>query len=163
MSENRTTNVTELVMSRPSPFLVQFGLLLFLQVPSIACFLFILCNLLFVRRYRPPVHRVVNHVLLCSVVCDFLICTTELPVTLTYLFRGIVTPASDTFCLVWFFYAYAIFGVSLFLLTWNSVERYLLVFHGQLMREHLLIKHYLPYTAVCWLSNYVVCRCGIHI
>ena len=136
--------MTDIADTIPSPYPIQFGILLALQVPSIACSVFILYNLFFVAQHRVIVRNIVNHVLLCSVICDFMICTTELPITLVYLFRGVVTPATDTFCLAWFFYDYTIFAISLFLMGWNSIERFLLVFHKPFIQRHLLIKHYLP-------------------
>jgi hypothetical protein len=74
----------------------------------------------------------------------FFFVVTELPISLVYLFRGVVTPATDTFCLAWFFYDYTIFAISLFLLAWNSVERYFLVFHEPFIQRHHLIRHYVP-------------------
>ncbi|CAF2138037.1 unnamed protein product [Rotaria magnacalcarata] len=144
MSENNTTNTTESMIISPSTYPVQFGILLSLQIPSALCFLFIFFNLCFVPRHRLLVHRLINHAVLCLVVNDFLICTTELPFTLVLLYRGVTAFINNTFCLVWFFYGYTTSTVSLFLLAWISVERYFLVFHKVFLKRHLFIGHYLP-------------------
>jgi hypothetical protein len=144
MSDNETTNVTEIVDILPSSYAIQFGIFLAVKVPSVACSLFVLYNVFFVAQYRPLVHEIVNHVLFCSVICDFFLCITELSITLVYLFRGVATPATDSFCLACFFYDYTIFAISLFLLAWNSVERYFLVFHKPFIQRHRLTRHYVP-------------------
>ncbi|CAM4971748.1 unnamed protein product [Rotaria socialis] len=144
MSENKTTTTMESMIIPRSTYRVQFGIIVSLQIPSVLCSLFIFFNLCFVPRHRLLVYSLANHVLLCLVVNDFLICTTELPFTLILLYRGVTAFINNIFCLAWFFYGCVIFTTSLFLLAWISVERYLLVFHKVFFKRHLFIGHYLP-------------------
>lgn len=104
----------------------------------------------------------VNHALLCLVVNDFFICTIELPFTLVLLYRGVIHSLTIHFVSSGSSMVLVPLPISLFLLAWISVERYLLVFHEAFRTLHLFIGHYLS-LLLCIVYPIMLCRRFIHL
>jgi hypothetical protein len=60
---------------------------------------------------------------------NFILITTELPISLVYSYRGYVQPQNDQFCSFGVAYNYGLYDVGLFLMDFGSIERYFLIFH----------------------------------
>ena len=78
---------------------------------------------------------------MCLLICNFLITTIELPITLVYLHFGHLNPTSFSLCLFWIFANYLLFPASFWIMAVASVQRYFLIFHKHLMNTRL--KHYI--------------------
>ncbi|UJR20153.1 hypothetical protein I4U23_023285 [Adineta vaga] len=133
--EDSTSSSLETPFSRS----VKFTFLLICQVASVLCSLIIFSSFARLRELRAKQH---NHVVICLLICNFLIVAMELPVTLTYLHFDQLVPASNRICLYWMFANYFLFTSSLWVMGIASIQRYILIFHAQLMNSHL--KHYTP-------------------
>ncbi|CAF1365789.1 unnamed protein product, partial [Didymodactylos carnosus] len=79
-------------------------------------------------------------------------CATELPITLKFLHTGSVLLVStesqksaDNFCLFWIAYNFTLNVTGLFLITYATIERYLLIFHKTIFSKkiNLFLFHYL--------------------
>ncbi|CAF1205843.1 unnamed protein product [Didymodactylos carnosus] len=96
---------------------------------------------------RKSLKKLHNHVIIAMLIINFIITSTELPITLSFLHHGIVFPATDGFCKFWTFYNFSLQVTSEFLMTFASIERHLLVFHLHLVngtRLRRIILHYIP-------------------
>ncbi|CAF0925519.1 unnamed protein product, partial [Didymodactylos carnosus] len=80
-------------------------------------------------------------------------CTTELPITLKFLHTGSVFHVpieslqfADNFCLFWLVYNYILNVTGLFLITYTTIERYLLIFYRTMFikKMNLFLFHYVP-------------------
>ena len=71
-----------------------------------------------------------------------LIVTIELSVTLYFLQKG--TIHYEKYCGPWITLNYSLFQLSIFLITWTSIERYLFIYHEILMNRHFILLHYFP-------------------
>ena len=70
----------------------------------------------------------------------------ELSFTLFFLHGG--TIYSQTRCSAWIVVNFSLIQLSIFLMAWTSIERYLFIHHNQLIRRHLIALHYGPIVAV---------------
>lgn len=98
--------------------LIHFILLLICLIPSFIFFLLVFFFLFKSQEINSK--RRHNHVIL---LCNFILITTELPITLVYSYQGYVQPQNDQFCSFWVAYNY-----GLFLMAFASIERYFLIF-----------------------------------
>ena len=121
---------------------IWFIILSICLIPSAACFLLIFVCLF--KRREINDHRLNNHVILVLLGCNFVLITTELPITLAYSYHGHVQPRNEQFCLFWIAFNYGISVVGLYLMAFASVERYFLIFHEHFIRRWRFIVHYPP-------------------
>lgn len=75
-------------------------------------------------------------------ICNFLITSMELPITLVYLHFGQLIPSSYSLCLFWIFINYLLFPASAWIMAIASIQRYIFIFHKHLMNSSF--KHYIP-------------------
>jgi hypothetical protein len=66
----------------------------------------------------------------------------ELPITLYFLFGGTIYSASR--CSGWIVLNYSFVQLSIFLMAWTSIERYLFIYHNHLIKQHFILLHYIP-------------------
>ena len=130
-------------LETPTTRALKFVVFLLLDIPSVLCSLFIFFCFLREQQLR----RWQNHAFVSLTICNFLITTAELPITLTFFRTGRVQLGSASFCFYWIFANYTLNGVSLYLMTAASVERYILIFwsrqlHRTVVRRRLV--HYVP-------------------
>jgi hypothetical protein len=76
-----------------------------------------------------------------------LIVAIELSITLYFLHEG--TIHSESRCSGWITTNYTLFQLSIFLMTWTSIERYLFVHHERLIVRHFILLHYVPIVLLC--------------
>ena len=122
---------------------LKFGVLLAFEIPSLLCSLFIF--FCFVRERELRMWQ--NHSFILISVCNFLMATIELPVTLSFFRTGHAPANTAAFCFYWIFANYTLTGVSLYLMAVASMERYILIFwtrhlHSTILRRQLV--HYFP-------------------
>lgn len=114
-------------------------------VPSLLCD--ILVFVYFIRRWREEIVRVPqNHVIFLLLFSSFLQKTTDIQFHLYYLRWNTVPVNTDMFCAMWAWINYALFTVSIHLVTWCCIERHLFVFKSTMMKKRLslLFLHYIP-------------------
>ena len=66
----------------------------------------------------------------------------ELSFTLYFLYNG--TIYSDSKCTAWIAVDYILFSWSIYAMFWTSLERYLFIYHQQLVKRHPIALHYGP-------------------
>jgi hypothetical protein len=79
---------------------------------------------------------------ICLLICNFLIISIDLPITLSQIYFGRLHPSSPSFCLFWIFVSYFLFPSSSWIMAVVCVQRYLLIFHRHLMNNRFV--HYAP-------------------
>ena len=125
----------------------QFWILLIIEIPSLACTLFLLYHLLRDRRLRRALN---NHVIIILLVLTLVIVLIDNPL---YIDVNRLDGNHNSFtmvpsiCLLWWLLEYGFFGSITVFLAWGSFERHILVFHQrQLLRtaRQRFVIHYLP-------------------
>jgi len=88
---------------------------------------------------------------------------TELPITLIYLENGAVY--SERICTGWIVLNYSLFLLSITLMAWASVERYLFIHHEPMITGHYILLHYVPvgclllYCPLFYLGTVLLYKC----
>ena len=75
-------------------------------------------------------------------IVNTLIIAVEMPFTLYFLHRG--TMHSENICAGWITLNYSLYQLSIFLMIWTSIERYLFIYHEQFILRHIILFHYGP-------------------
>ena len=129
------------------PIVVQFWTILLLEIPSLACTIFLLYHLLHSRRLRQGMH---NHVIIILLVLTLGIEIFDNPLYIDAHRFGDTRNSfamRPSICLMWWFFDYGAYGAITVFLTWGSFSRHILVFHQrQLLRtaRQRFFIHYLP-------------------
>lgn len=98
-------------------------------IPSILCSIFTLSKLLLNRRLRSTLYHHTTMILLTiSLIDSFL----SHPFTLNYLRTGLVMPFNNQLCISWNFFNALSATAIYWTITWNSIQRYLLIFYSSL-------------------------------
>ncbi|CAF1563803.1 unnamed protein product [Adineta steineri] len=118
---------------------IKFNILISCQIPSVLCNLVIFYYFIRLRELQAKRH---HHVVICLLICNFLIITVELPITLIYLYHGELIPSSYSLCLYWVYIKSLLFPSNAWIMAIASVQRYIFIFHKHWMNSYL--KHYLP-------------------
>ncbi|CAF1256308.1 unnamed protein product [Adineta ricciae] len=141
MAKSIATNDTIGSSALETPFTrrVKFSFLITCQVPSALCSLTIFYYFIRLSELRAKKH---NHAIICLLFCNFLVVTVELPITLVYLYFGQLTPAVYSLCIYWVFVNFFPYTTSFWMMAVTSIQRYLFIFHRNLVNSHL--KHYTP-------------------
>ena len=141
-----TISVQEATSIIPSDS-VQFWSILLLEIPSLACTLFLLYHLLRDRHLWQALH---NHVIIILLVLTLGIEIFDNPL---YIDASRIDGSHNSFtmvpsiCLMWWLFDYGAYGAITVFLAWGSIERHILVFHPrQLLRtaRQRFFVHYLP-------------------
>ena len=122
------TNSELLVSSEPKVYRdTKFFSFVLLEGPSI----WISINILYkFCRHRQHRSRLSNHFIIALIVVSLMDTTIEMPIVLHYLRLGRVEPSKYGLCLFWFWLCYSLQNVNVFLMTWTSIERHILIFHS---------------------------------
>ena len=147
---NNSTNSTLSIITYSRPLISvdkQFWLLLFSNILSILCCLFVLFHLLSDRILRRALH---NHaiiiVLFLTLICEL----TDIPWLLFFYRWGVVWQNTPTFCLIWKYIDIAVYVATSKLVAWASIERYILIFHDKWVstKKKRLFVHYIPLISI---------------
>ncbi|CAF1320036.1 unnamed protein product [Rotaria sordida] len=134
---------------------IKFYILVILQGPSLFCTLFILRYF----RWRHLQTQIYGFLLIVNAV----ILGCELPITLYYLYEGSIYFESR--CSAWITLNYSLFQLSIFLMTWISIQRYLFIYHEQFILRHMILFHYGPviffylYCPLLYIGIVVLYKC----
>jgi len=122
---------------------IKFWILLSLQLVSVPCFLYIFYRFPYKKQNRQTIH---HHVILLLLIISFLFVTIALSLTLAYMYRSEVYPATETFCTLWNWLHYSINIINLFLMGFASLERNWLIFYPKLVSSKggRFLFHYCP-------------------
>ena len=126
------------------PFQVRFGLFFVSFILSLACYCFVLYHFIFNKVLRQALS---NHTVIVLLFVNIVYELVGIPLFLNYFYHsGEVVPHSPTLCLIWLFIDEGLFSVSLVLVAWASVERYILIFHNGWVAtwKNQLVFHYCP-------------------
>ena len=122
---------------------VKFGVLLFIQVPSMITSLLIFWFFATHRRLlREPRHQA----LFLLLAINFLQLTFDLPMPMHFYRIGYIAPATPAYCTWWTFFEYNLEVTTAMLMATNSIQRHILIFHEHLLRIPWTCSliHYLP-------------------
>lgn len=139
INNNSNSKLSDEEMSIKSSII--FSIYLILCILSIICSLFIISQFILKRTLIKKIH---NHIILAVVICSFMQVIFELPIVLAFFRNNVVLVQSDAFCTFWCYVDYVFNVVILMLICYGSIERYLLIFHNQFIKRHLILLHYLP-------------------
>jgi hypothetical protein len=125
--------------------ILEFRLLLVVEILSSICTLLILCYIVCDGR-TTVIKAVHNHALLLIIVLSFCYIALDLPFTINSYRLGYDVFRSVAFCRWWYWVDYTLVGLSLLVTAVASLQRYILVFKGDLLRQHRTrwLLHYLP-------------------
>ena len=134
------------ILAHPShliPGQVQAGILLFIAPLAAVCNLFLLYHLLTDRHLRKQLH---NHIIIAILFASLQFTLIHVPFSLNLFLTGSVWPRSVIACSIWRFTAYLGCNANDVLLAWATIERHILIYHSQVVRQYWyrLILHYIP-------------------
>lgn len=139
------------------PRAVRFWLLLFCDLPSIACSCLILCHLLRDRGLRKALH---NHVIILLLMLGLTTQLIEIPFYLAFIGNsGEVKPSIPSTCLIWWFVSFGMYNGGTILMAWASIERHILVFKSLwvMTKRGRFFAHYLPlFLLLCYIFIYYI-------
>ena len=107
--------------------------------------------------------RLVGQTLGILLIINVLLILTELPFTLSFLYRGSLSYKS--LCPVWILINYTLFILSIILIAWTAIERYLFIYHDHFMKRHRFLVHYAPiglfivYTPMFYVGLVIIYPC----
>ena len=130
-----------------------------LEIPSVLISIYILYKFFSSRQNRS---RLNNHFIIALIILSFIETTSELPIALQYLHLGHVYPSKYNFCLFWIWYNFSLQTTNLFLMTWTSIQRHILIFHSNWIQTRIgkLKWHYIPLIfCVTYISNILFFMC----
>ena len=128
--------------------LTRFVILLSCLIPSFICYLLVFFFLFKMKQITTQ--HLHHHFIFALLVCNFILITTELPITLVFSYHGEAPVQSDRFCSFWMAYNYGLYDIGLFLMAFGSIERYFLIFHEGSVRRWRHIVHY-PLLLFCFI------------
>ena len=85
-----------------------------------------------------------NHTIFLILVFSFLQASIEHPILFAYWHHDQASIQTDAFCKFWATLEFYFNGTILMLLSFASLQRYLFIFHRNLVLRHPLLLHYLP-------------------
>ncbi|CAF3423582.1 unnamed protein product [Rotaria socialis] len=127
-------NTTDILVASSLERRIKFFILITLQTPSFCCTLFILRHFSW-RHLQTQIYGFL-------LIPNALILGAELSITLYYLYEG--TIYFESRCSPWITLNYTLFQLSIFLMTWISIQRYLFIYHEQFIQRHMILLHYGP-------------------
>jgi hypothetical protein len=128
-----STNETDSIMNYSLAYPVKFVVLLTLQIPSILVSLVIFIYFAQNRNARVTEH---NHSILVLLLINFIQVVTDLPMPMNFFrLNGIVQPATSAYCTWWIWYEFSLNTTNGLLMAWISIERHLLIFHSNFIRN----------------------------
>ncbi len=82
---------------------------------------------------------------------DFFQLIFDLPVAISFYYRGKLWPESNAFCVWWVWLSFSCDIGALLLMVWIAIERHLLIFHSQAMFQGRWIKwiFHVPPLIIC--------------
>ena len=139
---NETIIHIDLVPSR----VVQFWTYLIVEIPSLACLIYLLYQFLSNKKLRHALH---NHVIIILLFLCLLVEIIDNPLYLDAFLHGgrsSFSP-SPTVCLIWWLVDYGVYSSLTVFLAWASFERNMLIFYRHRCfgtRRRRLLFHYIP-------------------
>ena len=138
----------------PRSRIVIFGLLTALLIPSFLCFTYLFYQ--FARRQELR-RKPSNLIIICLLIVNFVQAITELLMTLSFLKLDHAAITSDWFCQLWMLFEPSFSFGGLWLMAVGSVERYLFIFHGNVLKRYPFMLRYLP---IAWCFLQPACLTG---
>jgi hypothetical protein len=122
--------------------MARFWILVVCQILSVLCYILVFFCLLKSRELNKQ--HLHNHAIVAILIVYFFLIVIELPITLSFAYRGYVWPQSFSFCSFWIGCNYSLFTIGSQLMAFASIERYFLIFHEHFIRSWRHFIHYPP-------------------
>ncbi|CAF1079934.1 unnamed protein product [Adineta steineri] len=136
----------------------RFWILVFFEIPSIFCSIFLLYNLYFDRTLRQVLN---NHVIIVILIVGLFSQATDISNYLTYLRLGYVWPQTVINCYIWWFVGATAYNLLGMLMAWTTIERHIIIFHHQWLntQKKRICIHYIPLISIISYACifYIVC------
>ncbi|CAF1315276.1 unnamed protein product [Rotaria sp. Silwood1] len=113
---------------------IKFFLFLILQAPSLGCTILIL--------YHFNWSRIQSQIYGLLLIVNAFIIGVELPFTLYFLYEGNIY--TKKICTPWITLNYSLSLLSICLMAWTSIERYLFIYYERIIMRHNMLLHYIP-------------------
>lgn len=128
-----STNDTDADVINSLTYSVKFAVLITLEIPSIIVSLIIFIYFGYNYHTRITDH---NRSLLILLIITFLqvICDIPMPMSFFHL-NGLVQPATSAYCTWWTWFEFSLNTINGDLMAWISIERHLLIFHSNFLRN----------------------------
>jgi hypothetical protein len=109
---------------------IEFSLAFVFEIQAIC-----ISIMIFVYFAQNPAARIKrhHHSWLVLLTMNFFQLIFDLPVALSFYYRGKLWPESNAFCVWWVWLSFSFDTGALFLMVWIAIERHLLIFHSQAM------------------------------
>ncbi|CAF1260931.1 unnamed protein product [Adineta ricciae] len=129
------------ILNIPLTRQITFGFLITLILPSVlgSCFVFYR-----ITRNKQMFKQLNNQFIFCLFIVYFIQTTLDLPLTIIFLYRGVVAVQTQTFCAYWYILISVLDMCTMYLNAYLSIERYFLVFHNKFLFKYKIILHYIP-------------------
>ena len=140
----------------------QFWTLLVLVILSLIFSLFLLRQYLSNRIRRYALH---NHFILIILMINIILILTDISWMLDSLrHSGNVLSSTPSFCMIWWFVDLSLYNSQTVILAWASIERYILIFHSQVIStiKKKILYHYLP-PVILFIYLFIFYICVIFI
>ena len=124
---------------------ITFILLLIVEIPGVACMLFILpCFICHWSTMMTKARH--NHGIFLLIVVSFVYAVADLPFSINTNRLGYDMPRTASFCLWWYWLDYQLLLMVRCLAATVSVQRHMMIFNSHWLRQHrkLWLLHYLP-------------------
>lgn len=143
---------------------VKFAIMFILSIPaailSLIIFVFFVTN-------RSTLKSSHNQSLLILLVVNFIQIMFEIPFFLNYYIQDHINPATSIYCTSWTFIDYTLCATNEWLMATISIQRHILIFHGNILRVSMLriLVNYLPiiicliYPALFYLFAIILYPC----
>ncbi|CAF0806106.1 unnamed protein product [Adineta ricciae] len=101
--------------------------MIILEIPAILLSIVILVYFVLDRQARS---KLKNHGWIVLLLSNFLQLIINLPMPMSYYYRGTVWPQTNSYCTWWATSEFSFNSIGLFLMAWISIERHFIVFHS---------------------------------
>lgn len=131
---------------------VIFYIFLLLDIPSVLCSLIIFYCFARLPELRQQIQS--NQTIIYLLIATFLVNSIDMPLILPYLqndYYIIPMKYPNSFCTFWIIYDYGFYSLNLWLMALFALERYLLIFHKELVmknRKRRLLWYYVPVACI---------------
>jgi hypothetical protein len=127
---------------------IEFSLTLIFEIQAI-----LISIIIFVYFAQNPVVRLKrhHHSWLALLSMNFIQLLFDIPVALSFFYRGKLWPESNSFCVWWIWANFSFVADSLYFMVWIAIERHLLIFHSQTIFQKRWIKWilHIPPIIIC--------------
>ncbi|CAM4925519.1 unnamed protein product [Rotaria socialis] len=131
----------------------KFGVLISLQIPSIACYIGLVYHML---SSRHNLQKLRNHTAISMLFVGFIAVIMGLSMILNFLQTGTLKLGTGAYCRVWNFIDLLLYALLSILMLLTSIERHILIFHKQQILNAQRKRFYVHYIPLACIFGYLI-------